>query len=336
MVIFDSEGRTSSVWEEACEILQEVQTDTEEDSDEEEEQRHTGKLPCPQKILYPLEDIEMEWHYENAFGSSLFNEGNTCFINATLQCLNYTAPLVHYLLSEHHYDNCKVDGFCMTCEMGRHMIRSFRKCESNAIISPENILVNLKKIAPNMVLGEQEDAHEFLRHVLDAMQIACLHGQTNLDEESKETTAINQIFGGLLRSQIKCTECGAVSSKYDHFMDLSLHITDLYFLEAALSLLIKKESIEDFTCGECCQKVTITKRLSIETPPNVLTIQLNRFSWFQQEKISHHVNFSTHLDLRPYMSQKNGKPVLYELYGVLVHLELKDPLKRLPADHRMA
>lgn len=103
-----------------------------------------------------------------------------------------------------------------------------------------------------MTWGRQEDAHEFLRYVIDAMQRSCLNGNnkydlfdlflvanqyllilcnvfqtsywrsalfsrklplffvfhnhldfpiSRLDKYSKETTVVNQIFGGFLRSQ---------------------------------------------------------------------------------------------------------------------------------------
>jgi len=42
-------------------------------------------------------------------GAGLQNLGNTCFVNATIQCLTYTVPLVNYLLSLNHSASCK---FC--------------------------------------------------------------------------------------------------------------------------------------------------------------------------------------------------------------------------------
>ena len=79
-------------------------------------------------------------------------------------------------------------------------------------------------IAKHFVHGRQEDAHEFLRHVVDAMQRSCLVGYQKLDRYSKETTVVNQIFGGFLRSQVVCLYCKAQSNTYDPFMDVSLDI----------------------------------------------------------------------------------------------------------------
>jgi len=39
-------------------------------------------------------------------GAGLQNVGNTCFVNATVQCLTYTVPLVNYLLTLNHSASC--------------------------------------------------------------------------------------------------------------------------------------------------------------------------------------------------------------------------------------
>ncbi|KAM6228848.1 ubiquitin carboxyl-terminal hydrolase 42-like [Spheniscus humboldti] len=68
-------------------------------------------------------------------------------------------------------------------------------------------------------LLSREDAHEFLRYTVDAMQRACLSGSSNLDISSQATTIVHQIFGGFLREDFvkpeqldgdncfKCSKC---------------------------------------------------------------------------------------------------------------------------------
>lgn len=51
--------------------------------------------------------------------------------------------------------------------------------------------------------GRQEDAHEFLRYLLDAIQTRCLSGLKNLDHRSKATTMVHGIFGGRLRRALR-------------------------------------------------------------------------------------------------------------------------------------
>lgn len=74
-------------------------------------------------------------------------------------------------------------------------------------------------ICRTMVPGQQEDAHEFLRYLLEGMEKAYLarHKASKLDSYSKETTPINQIFGGYIRTEVKCLQCRHVSTTFQHF-----------------------------------------------------------------------------------------------------------------------
>ncbi|XP_064353814.1 ubiquitin carboxyl-terminal hydrolase 42-like [Dromaius novaehollandiae] len=65
--------------------------------------------------------------------------------------------------------------------------------------------------------------------------------------------------------------------------------------------------------------VAASKRFTIHCSSNVLTIALKRFANFTGGKISKDVEYPEYLDLRAYMSQPVGEPVLYALYAVLVH-----------------
>lgn len=61
----------------------------------------------PQKVLFPPERLCLKWNQSHRIGSGLQNLGNTCFLNSTLQCLTYTAPLANYMLTREHSKTCK-------------------------------------------------------------------------------------------------------------------------------------------------------------------------------------------------------------------------------------
>ncbi|CAC5406039.1 USP36_42 [Mytilus coruscus] len=281
-------------------------------------------FPVPKVVLYPEENVKLEWRKIQRIGAGLVNMGNTCFLNSTLQCLTYTAPLVNYCMSDEHNSSCKQAGFCMMCELQRHIKRCYENY-GNAI-KPQSILQKLRLIAKHMHWGRQEDAHEFLRYLVEALQKSChnnLNGFAKLDKFSKETTVVNQIFGGFLRSQVQCLKCKERSNTYDPLLDISLDIKNVPTLEKAFEKYVLPEMLDNenaYMCTKCKQKVPAQKRFSVHKPPNVLTISFKRFDFHRMMgKITRHVNFPEKLNIRPYMSIRQGEPVQYSLYAVLVH-----------------
>ncbi|XP_051889107.1 ubiquitin carboxyl-terminal hydrolase 36 isoform X2 [Pristis pectinata] len=276
-------------------------------------------IPAPQKILFPMEKLSMKWVRVYRVGAGLHNLGNTCFLNSTIQCLTYTPPLANYLLSKEHSKTCTQAGFCMICIMQNHLIQAF--ANSGNAIKPLSFIRELKKIARHFRFGNQEDAHEFLRYTIDAMQKACLNSCTKLDRQTQATSLVHQIFGGYLRSRVKCSVCKSVSDTYDPYLDIALEIRAPNIVRA-LELFVKPDFLSGenaYMCAKCKKKVPATKRFSIHRASNVLTLSLKRFANFSGGKITKDIGYPEHLNIRPYMSQTNGEPVNYGLYAVLVH-----------------
>ncbi|KFU85924.1 Ubiquitin carboxyl-terminal hydrolase 36, partial [Chaetura pelagica] len=211
-------------------------------------------------------------------------------------------------------------GFCMLCVMQNHTIQAF--ANSGNAIKPVSFIRDLKKIARHIHFGRQEDAHEFLRYTIDAMQKACLNGCTKLDRQTQATTLVHQIFGGYLRSRVKCSVCKTVSDTYDPFLDLALEIRHAANIVRALELFVRPDVLggeNAYMCAKCKKKVTASKRFTIHRASNVLTLSLKRFADFGGGKITKDVGYPELLNVRPYMSQNNGDAVMYGLYAVLVH-----------------
>lgn len=281
----------------------------------------------PHQLCDPS-SIELNWLASDKVGGGLINVGNTCFLNSVLQCLTYCPPLYNYLIN--HSNSCKINQFCMLCEMERHVKRI--KNSNGTSIKPVSIVQRLKYINKSFQFGRQEDAHEFLRYIIDHMWKACLMNldiktnQEKLDPRVKETTAINYIFGGYHRSQVLCLNCNSRSNTFDFFMDFILDIRNAKSLEDALKKFTQPETLEQeeaYNCFKCRRKVAARKRFTVFKAPNVATFQLKRFDSDRifGGKVTKFISYPDELDLRPYMSDPNTTDnTKYQLSAVLVHV----------------
>ncbi|KAL5666176.1 hypothetical protein ACJX0J_026284, partial [Zea mays] len=260
-------------------------------------------------------------------GAGLSNMGNTCFLNATLQCITHTVPLFLKLCSNDHFTPCSYneDGFCSFCALKEHVDESIRR--SGSVIAPTKFRDSLRKLSLDFTPGQQEDAHEFLRCLLDNLHECTLDPKSKSKGSSfEEESIVKEIFGGQLKSHLSCCECGHSSETFEPFLDLSLEIDQVDHLVDALQSFTKVEQVGDsenkLTCESCNARVCKNKQLTLYRAPDVIAFHLKRFTTLDNsvKKIDKYVAYPLEVDLKPFHSNPETVGELkYDLYGVVEH-----------------
>jgi len=161
--------------------------------------------------------LDLSWSRIRKTGIGLYNLGNNCYLNATLQCLAYTAPFSQWLVTRPHSPSCRfrmLKGFCSLCEVERIVFDIFNLAGGGgyACAKPNNLCFNIKseldyvcflllywykkkilynknkskEISNVFGVGTQEDASEFLTTLLENMAKAIKFSQHQQQQQQQQ------------------------------------------------------------------------------------------------------------------------------------------------------
>ena len=247
--------------------------------------------------------------------------------------------------------------FCALCEFEKHIVRSHKSganqysLDSNmdassssnhfgndskntnsttsspmggnnqpAIVIPADFVKGfISDVAPGFKLGVQEDSHEFLRLLIDAMQTCCKNAaqkkymkSENISEQQIEKQIREEypflLFQGTVESSVKCNACKETSITLDPFEDIGLEVTtisralscstsmnsslekpsiQLADVPASLERFTRKEQLDaQYKCEKCGVLGSATKQTRLARIPPILTLHLKRFRYGQQSSSS--------------------------------------------------
>ncbi|KAG9313137.1 hypothetical protein JVU11DRAFT_6587 [Chiua virens] len=273
--------------------------------------------------------------------TGLKNLGNTCYMNATIQCLNATVPFARFftdgrwknavnMLNPMGTKGVLVNAFAsILYEMSHSELPHF---------TPLPFRKSICHHAPQFGGSDQHDSQEFLTFLLDGLhedlnrvfkkpssesspereaELEKLPQQIASEQEweiyrMRNDSLIVDYFQGQFRNKMECLTCHHTSTTYNSFMYLSLPMPSVkgpskVSLYSCLDAFVKEEVLEKseaWHCPKCKTLRSATKMLSLSRLPAVLLIHLKRFSvkGLFTDKIETIVDFPLKaLDLTNYM-----------------------------------
>lgn len=307
----------------------------------------TRKLNRSSSLLSPLNNSS-RYSTDKEGLVGLSNLGNTCFLNAIVQCLSHINSLLEYCLKEdYHLDlNTESTTKGQLIQAYAQVMNHLWKPNGDRYFSPRQFKSQVEKFARQFAGYSQQDAQEFLRFLLEGLHedVNAVKKKprynTEISEDlsdierakeawqrykSREQSHISDLFVGQLKSTLECCTCGFKSTTFDPFWDLSLPIPrdqTSVTLNDCLKHFTRSEVLDEEDkpmCAHCKSRQACTKTLSIQRFPQILVIHLKRFSG--RSKLSTFVDFPVErLNLQMYAADSClENNFIYNLHGTVNH-----------------
>uniref|UniRef100_A0A2R5LJ75 Ubiquitin carboxyl-terminal hydrolase 32 n=1 Tax=Ornithodoros turicata TaxID=34597 RepID=A0A2R5LJ75_9ACAR len=178
--------------------------------------------------------------------TGLNNLGNTCFMNAAVQCVSNTRPLTQYFINQKHlYELNRSNPLGMKGHIAKRygdLVHDLWSGTSKTV-APLKLRWTIGKYAPRFNGFQQHDSQELLAFLLDGLHEDLNRVQDKPYIELKDSagrpdnevaweawenhvrrnkSVVVDLFHGQLQSTVTCMVCGNTSVRFDPFNFLSL------------------------------------------------------------------------------------------------------------------
>ncbi|KAF8628722.1 hypothetical protein AX17_005944 [Amanita inopinata Kibby_2008] len=272
--------------------------------------------------------------------SGLKNMGNTCYMNAPMQCLSATVPFARFFT-----DGRWKSAINFTNPLGSKgkLTGAFATLVHDMwlgdlpYLTPFEFRNSICQLKSEFKGNDQHDSQEFLSFLLDGIhedlnrvmvkptitqtpeqeaELERLPAQIASEREwrawrTRNDSLIVDFFQGQFRSRLQCLTCHKTSTTFNVFSILQLPIPHTKNgkvpVERCLDAFFNEEVLEKddaWDCPQCKTKRKATKKLSLARLPPILLVQLKRFEANGRfsDKIDTFVEYPMNsLDLTNYM-----------------------------------
>lgn len=246
----------------------------------------------------------------------LTNVGNSCYLNAALQCLLHVPALTNYVLggwADKDVSRRRVNACALALEYSK-LVKAYWGGPEPAVIDTLGVWTALAKLHKPFSIAQPHDAHEALTVVLQHLHEAWCRTprirpsltEGHVNQEAWEAhlskngySIVPELFQGQTECIVEDTAptdgTGYRSRTYEHFMGLSLDITGCSTLSQALTKAFAPETVDRYTLEDGTETSVSVTRLLVYAPA-VLVLHLKRFDT-TGDKIDRYVEYSTTLDV---------------------------------------
>ncbi|GJQ08994.1 hypothetical protein GpartN1_g785.t1 [Galdieria partita] len=204
----------------------------------------------------------------------LVNLGNTCFMNAALQCLSNAAKLTEYFLSENYKSDInKQNPLGMNGVLAEEYFRLLSHIWSGneSSFAPRQLKFQIALHAPQFTGYQQQDSQELMAFLLDGLHedlnrirnkpyIEVIEGGDRPDDEvasiawkqhlQRNNSIVVDLFQGQYKSTVICPDCGKVSVTFDPFMYLSLPVPSKNERIVEVLVFLRRPESDKLHCHE--------------------------------------------------------------------------------------
>ncbi len=183
----------------------------------------------------------------------LSNLGNTCYMNAALQCVRSVEELTKYFLSKEWKQELNKDNVLAhngdVAATYAHLLEDIYRSPAPASVTPRQFKNTIGRYAPSFSGYGQQDSQEFVGFLLDGLQedLSRIKKKPYIEKpdstddmindpgaiqrmaeqvwditKKRDDSVIADLFTGLYKSTLVCPECGKISITFDPFNNLTL------------------------------------------------------------------------------------------------------------------
>ncbi|XP_075150199.1 ubiquitin specific protease 14 [Haematobia irritans] len=248
------------------------------------------------KFIEDMNDAEMATAMEVPAG--LTNLGNTCYMNATLQCLR-AVPELREALDSFRVESADADSMPLAITSAMKFL--FKQMErTGSTVTPFVLLGTLHRAFPQFSqTGEngtyrQQDANECWSELLKMLQQKLPSSNKTIGDAAesekqakKYNSFIEQYFGGTFEVKMSCSEAPDEDTKIskENFLQLSCFISpEVKYMHSGLKSKLNETLVKH--SESLGRDANYTRSYLISRLPAYLTIQFVRFQYKGKEGIN--------------------------------------------------